>query len=327
MKIYLSNKNNVYENEAICEALLQSERNINDDILFIVQNQKSIVIGQTQNTYKFLNHDFIEKKGIVVSRRTFGGGAIYHDMGTISFNFIIDNAKKQSIQHVIKPLLTFLESIGVNAYMKNNYLYVRESKFAIIHHYYYGKKVLHNIVLLFDSNLTLLKKSLVNPKYLRETRLVEYENNSICNIKSLIKNNWTTKTFIIQLTKFLAKQNYVLFNPNKEILQNAKKLIIKKSSYEWVYRPYPNYQVDKINHIKNNVLEIKYNHENEKITKLSIFGDFNSQKDISTISDIFKGTSLKKTALLRALRKLSSEEHHYIFDKITKTDIVNTILD
>ena len=84
------------------------------------QNSPAVIIGRHQNARAEVNLPELARRGITLTRRPTGGGAVYHDLGNLNFTFLLPQSPNQKIQpeEILAPLLNYLASLGIRAKMQ-----------------------------------------------------------------------------------------------------------------------------------------------------------------------------------------------------------------
>lgn len=236
-RIIISNSFNPYENLGLEEYLLQTHDEI--PILYLWQNERTVVIGKYQNAFEECNLEVMKELGVSLARRITGGGAVYHHTGNLNFSFIMTN-DQYDIQKQLSVIINALRTIGIEAYFSGrNDILISERKFSGNAFFNGEQSSLHHGTILISENKDLIEKVL----NVKDTKLIS---KGVKSVKSRIINlneikPDLTPPIITDLLKKSFETEYgkaTIFSIDPSLY---KKNTSKFSSDSWLYGKSPTY--------------------------------------------------------------------------------------
>lgn len=159
LKLYLGTGFDPYYNLAVEQRLLETVEE-GTLILYLWQNERTVVIGRNQNAWRECRTALLKQEGGRLARRLSGGGAVYHDLGNLNFTFLLPTAA-YDLNTQLNVIIQACRSLGIDAERSGrNDILCRERKFSGNAFYRQGDRSYHHGTLLVDTDMERMQRYL-----------------------------------------------------------------------------------------------------------------------------------------------------------------------
>ena len=155
-------------------------------ILYLWQNQNTVVVGRNQNSTRECRVDLLQQEGGTMVRRLSGGGAVYHDLGNLNFTFLVTE-NEYNLDRQLEVILRAVRSLGIQAEKTGrNDLTVGGRKFSGNAFYQTGTQKYHHGTILVDVDAEKMGRYLNVAAEKLQTHGVASVRSRIVNLSELV---------------------------------------------------------------------------------------------------------------------------------------------
>lgn len=305
IKYYISLSYNPHENLAVEQYLMESVPS-DTCILYLWQNQKTVVIGRNQNPWKECRTEELSGDGGYLARRLSGGGAVFHDLGNLNFTFLVSKQNydlKKQMSVIAKACEHF--HIPVTLSGRNDVL-ADGRKFSGNAYYDTKGQAYHHGTLLIDVDMARLSKYLRPSKAKLSSKGVDSVTSRVINLRELCHTLTIAdmKESMIHAFEEVYGLSPVEISESEFDTTQIQTLSTRNSSWEWLYgRKIPfTFQCSK--RFDWGELDLDLQIEKGLIQNLSVYSDSMDWTYASAIHDGLVGCRLDACALKERIHGL-----------------------
>jgi len=292
-------------NLALEEYLLETVRP-GEVILYLWQNEKTVVIGKNQNAWKECRADLLRQDGGQLVRRLSGGGAVYHDLGNLNFTFVMDR-DLYHLERQLSVILGAVRSFGIPAeFSGRNDILAQGRKFSGNAFCFRSRSAYHHGTLLLQADFTRLSRYLQVSAEKISAKGIQSVQSRVINLAEL--NPEVTVAAMGQRMVESFAQIYggeakaEAVDPAGLGLASYRD---KYASWDWTFGKSPAFDITLENRFSWGGIEIGLNLKNGLVQEAAVYSDAMDEELIRRMAEVFRGVPLEKEALIRSLSVLS----------------------
>lgn len=272
-------------------------------ILYLWQNQRTVVIGRNQNAENECRIQALEADGGHLVRRLSGGGAVYHDLGNMNFTFLVrtEDYDKDKQTDVI---LRAVQALGIRAEKTGrNDLTIDGQKFSGHAYYKTGDQCYHHGTIMVEVDMAPLEKYLnVSPLKL-QAKGVKSVRSRVANLRDYIPGLTIPALEEALTTAFGQVYGLPVKRWEENDLDQAAiaEGQARFSQPDWIYGDSRPLEVSREARFDWGILRLDFSRKDGIITQAALWSDGLEADFLSRVPALLQGCPLEETALRERL--------------------------
>ncbi len=309
-KVYCSESFDPYFNLAFEDYLVQ-RASPQDQILFLWQNQNTVVIGINQNPWKECNlMKLYSLEGNFIRRRS-GGGAVFHDKGNLNFT-LISAFTEDKVHKNIGLIIKTLKNNRIEAsFSGKNDIVVNGYKISGNAFYTNNDILCHHGTLLVDVDFEKLGTILTVSDKKLQSKGIDSVKSRVTNLKTLNKELTIEALKLDLVAKFLTDGvesstetvNALIDETDGQLFQ----LMEKYKSWEWNFGASPEFDIQISEQHEAGEMDVYMNVKDGRIFEVKVYTDAIDLNMPKIIEENLKNEVFDEWTVRKLIRSLLSE--------------------
>ncbi|MCI1987159.1 MAG: lipoate--protein ligase [Lactobacillus sp.] len=297
------------------EQYLMNQKNFDEPLLLFYYEAPSVIIGRNQNAQEELNLDYIEQHNVVVTRRTSGGGAVYHDLGNLCFSFVVDSDSEEfgDFKSFTQPIVDALHSMGATTaeVSGRNDILVDGRKFSGSAMYSRNGKTFCHGTLMLNVDMREVPKVLNVPADKIASKGIQSVRSRVTNLRPYLDAQFQalevpefrdillTRLFGVETVAEIQDRQYQITPEDQVEIDNINANVF--SNWDWNFGKSPEYTTKKRQHFDMGTIDARLTTDGGKLTGVKFYGDFFGPKDVQDIEAALTGVVFDRDHVESAL--------------------------
>ena len=310
-----------YENLAMEEYLLFHCLE-EECILYLWQNEKTVVIGKNQNAWKECFVGRLEDDGGNLVRRLSGGGAVYHDVGNLNYTFIT-RSNNYDVERQTRIIANAMKNVGIQAAISGrNDILVDGKKVSGNAYYKQGAFCYHHGTLMVDVDVENLDRYLNVPEDKLKSKGIDSVRSRVGNLKDYLPEITVDEMKEQILEAFEDEYGKLAYPPSgiRMKQEQIKSLKAKYMSWDWTYGRRFIFQTEISHRFPWGGVTIQFQVQDGKIKDVELFSDAMQAECLEDVKKYLIGIPYSKKAMCAELSlywSLEPEEEKMVKDIIS----------
>lgn len=313
------------------EEYLMNHVSLEEPTLLLYIQAPCVIIGRNQNAYGEIDFNYLKTHEITLTRRTSGGGAVYDDLGNLSFSFVTEKNRRDFGDYAgaTAPIVAALQRMGARQVevAGRNDLYIEGKKFSGNAMYTKNNRTYSHGTLMYDVDLSVLEEVLkVDPEKIA-SKATKSVRKSVTNLKPYLKKAFQfektedfrdaliAEIFSVQTLSEIVEQELQLTSDDQAAIQ---KLFEERYANEaWIFGEAPAYEMVKRTRVPSvGIVAIHLSIVAGKISQCQILGDFFGEAPIEALTEKLIGVTYQETSVAKVLENISVGDYIHNFSNL-----------